>query len=311
MAKDESTSTEEAERSAEHTAETLDRAERGEHGERGGQVAAAFFDLDKTLIPGSSLFLLARGLYARDLFRVRDLLGFGWAQARYRMFGERPEGVDLSRNATLQFVRGRSRDELSEWGREIAEERILPRVYSDAVALIDGHRSHGHRTYLVTAAPIELAEMVAQALGMTGAVATVSELDDEGRYTGRLLGPVVHGEDKAKAVAEIAERDGIDLHVSAAYSDSVNDLPLLEMVGFPQAVNPEPELRRLARSRGWPIHLARPRRHALLVGIPAGLGGLGVFGAGVSLGVYLERRANKRRGRSLGRIVVAPDPTRR
>lgn len=256
----------------------------------GAQVPAAFFDLDKTLIPGSSLFLLARGLYERDLFRVRDILRFGLAQARFRLVGEDREGVDMSRSATLEFVKGRNQQELIAWGREIAEERILPRVYRDLVALIDGHRRHGHRTYLVTAAPIELARIVAEHLGMTDAVATVAATDERGTYTGELMGEIVHGQEKARAVAEIARRDGIDLSQSAAYSDSINDLPLLEMVAHPHAVNPEAELRRVARARAWSIHEVRPRRRTLLVGIPAGLGGLVVFGAGVALGMSLERR---------------------
>ena len=254
------------------------------------QVPAAFFDLDKTLIPGSSLFLLARGLYERDIFRVRDILRFGLAQVRFRLVGEQRESVDMSRNATLEFVKGRHQRELIAWGREIAEEQILPRVYRDVVALIDGHRRNGHRTYLVTAAPIELARIVAEHLGMTDAVATVAEIDERGVYTGELMGGVVHGQEKARAVAEIAERDGIDLSMSAAYSDSINDLPLLEMVGHPHAVNPEAELRRVARARAWSIHEVRPRRRTLLVGVPAGVGGLALFGGGVALGMSLERR---------------------
>jgi HAD superfamily hydrolase (TIGR01490 family) len=287
---------------------STERAEPLSESERAAGHAAAFFDLDKTLIPGSSIFLLGRAMYDRDLFRVRDILKFGWEHARYRLFGERPEGMSLSRQATLRFVKGRSRDELMDWGRELAEERILPRVYRDVVALIDGHRRHGHRTYLVTAAPAELAGIVSDALGMTGAVATVAEVDDRGMYTGELVGPVVHGEDKAEAVEEMAEREDIDLGISSAYSDSVNDLPLLEMVGFPHAVNPERRLRREARSRAWPVHWARPRRHTLLVGIPAGLGGVAVFGGGVAVGIALERRAARNRGRSLGPVRVSGSP---
>jgi HAD superfamily hydrolase (TIGR01490 family) len=282
-----------------------DAAPDGENRAPAGGHAAAFFDLDKTLIPGSSLFLLARAMYARDLFRARDIVKFGWEHARYRLFGERPQGMSLSRQATLRFVKGRSRDELMDWGRELAEERILPRVYPGVVSLIDGHRKHGHRTYLVTAAPAELAGIVAEALGMTGAVATVAEVDDGGMYTGELAGPVVHGEDKARAVSEVAEREDIDLAVSAAYSDSANDLPLLELVGYPHAVNPEHRLRRQARSRAWPVHWARPRRHSLLVGIPAGLGGAALFGGGVAVGVALERRAVRNRSRSLGPVRVS------
>ncbi len=255
---------------------------------------AAYFDLDKTLIPGSSLFLLARGLYERDLFRVRDILRFAWGQFMFRLAGERRRGMQMSQASTLEFVAGRSRRELEEWGREIAEERVLPRVYEDIVEVIDSHRERGDLTFLVTAAPIELAETISEALGMTGAIGTVAEVDDAGFYTGRLVGAIMHGEEKAKAAAETAALHGIDLLECAAYSDSINDLPLLESVGHPHAVNPELELRRIALTRGWPLHELRTRRRALLIGIPAGLGGVTLFGAGIALGAALERRRARR-----------------
>ncbi len=259
---------------------------------------AAFFDLDKTLIPGSSLFLLARGAYERDLFRVRDILRFGWGQFMFRVAGERQRNMDRSRQSTLEFVAGRSRDELLLWGREIAEERVIPRVYPDLVNVIEDHKVRGDLTFLVTAAPIELAETVSDALGMSGAIATVSEVDKEGFYTGRLVGAVMHGPEKAKAVAEMAAESGIALRECAAYSDSINDLPLLESVGQPHAVNPEPELRRIAQARGWPIHELRTRRRALLIGVPAGVGGATLLGAGIALGMTLQRRKHAaRRGR--------------
>ena len=256
-----------------------------------GAPRAAFFDLDKTLIPGSSLFLLARGAYERDMFRVRDLLRFGWGQMMFRVAGERQRNVEMSQTSTLEFVTGHKADELVAWGKEIAEERILPRVYQDIVRVIDGHKERGDLTFLVTAAPIELAGTIAGALGMTGAIATVSEIDAEGYYTGRLVGPVMHGPAKAKAVAEVAAERGIDLAECAAYSDSVNDLPLLESVGAPHAVNPEHELRRIASVRGWPVHELRTRRRALLIGIPAGLGGAALFASGVALGMWAQRRS--------------------
>lgn len=259
---------------------------------------AAFFDVDRTLIPGSSLFLLARGLYERDLFRVHDMLRLGWGQMMFRLRGEQQQRIERSRQSSLDFVAGRSQGELMSWGREIAEERILPRVYQDIVQVIEGHQERGDLTFLVTAAPIELAEELARHLDMTGAIATVSEVDDEGYYTGRLVGEIMHGPAKAKAVAEIAAEHGLDLAECAAYSDSVNDLPLLEAVGYPHAVNPETELRRIAMTRGWPIHELRTRRRALLIGVPAGLGGAALFGSGVALGSYLERRrVEQRKGR--------------
>lgn len=250
----------------------------------------AFFDLDKTLIPGSSLFLLARGLYERDLLRVRDILRFGWGQARFRIGGEYAGSMRMSRQRTLEFVAGRSQEELIAWGQEIAEERILPRVYESIVAVINGHREAGNQTFLVTAAPVELAATIAKALDMTGAIGTVSEVDANGFYTGGLVGGIMHGDVKATAVATKAAEHGLDLAECHAYSDSINDLPLLESVGFPHAVNPERELYRIARQRGWPVHELRTRRKALLVGVPAGLGGAALFGSGVALGMWIERR---------------------
>ncbi|HVM35463.1 MAG TPA: HAD-IB family hydrolase [Actinomycetota bacterium] len=263
------------------------------------RVRAAFFDLDKTLVPGSSLFLLARGAYERDLFRVRDLLQFGWGQAMFRLRGEHPAGMEKTRAATLNFAIGRNQQELMGWGKEIAEERIFPRVYADIVRVIEHHQERGDLTFLVTAAPIELAQVIADELGMTRAIGTESEVDDRGCYTGRLAGPVMHGPEKAKAVAEVAESYGLDLTECAAYSDSINDLPLLETVGYAHAVNPERELRRIAMTRGWPVHELRTRRKALLVGIPAGLGGAGLFAGGMALGAALERR---RAGRAAGLV---------
>jgi HAD superfamily hydrolase (TIGR01490 family) len=255
----------------------------------------AFFDLDRTLIPGSSLFLMARGAYARDFFRVRDLMRFGWGQFMFRLRGEQAKGIERSRDSTLGFVIGRSQQELIEMGLEIVEERILPRVYPDIARTIEQHREHGDLTYLVTAAPIELASSIATALEMDGAVGTESEIDSGGYYTGRLVGSIMHGPEKAKAAAEVAARASIDLGECHAYSDSINDLPLLESIGFPHAVNPEGELRRLAMQRGWPIHELRTKRRLLLVGIPAGLGGAALFSGGMALGVALERRNHRRR----------------
>ncbi|MGH2775480.1 MAG: HAD family hydrolase [Actinomycetota bacterium] len=264
---------------------------------------AAFFDLDRTLIPGSSLFLMARAAYEQDLFRVRDIMRFGWGQMIFRMRGENRGGMELSRESTLEFVTGKSQAELVEMGDEIAEERILPRVYADIVRVIEAHHKRGDATFLVTASPIELAGRIAQSLDMTGAIATVSEVDHNGYYTGRLVGPVMHGPEKAAAVREKAAELGFDLLQCHAYSDSRNDLPLLEAVGHPHAVNPEHNLRRTALQRGWPIHELRTRRKALLIGIPAGLGGVSLFGAGVGMGVWVERRRHTARRRRISKLL--------
>lgn len=241
-----------------------------------GALRAVFFDLDKTLIPGSSLFLLARGLHERHFYGGDDLLRFAWHQLLYRVGGaERQPALESSRSAALEFVRGRSAPELHELARQIAAERIVPHVYPGMAALIDRHRSDGELTFVATAAPVELAEIVAESLGMTGGIGTRAEVDDEGRYSGRLAGAVLHGAAKAEAVQAHAERAGVNLAASSAYSDSIHDLPLLELVGNAQAVNPDRRLRDLANERGWPVHElrpsrpARPRRRRSVGGAPA------------------------------------------
>ncbi|MHB8512002.1 MAG: HAD family hydrolase [Actinomycetota bacterium] len=258
-------------------------------------MRAAFFDLDKTLIPGSSLFLLARGMYERDYYRVWDMARFAWGQIEFRLLGsEQQSSMNSSRQAALEFAKGRHRDEFAALGHEIVEERILPRVYPDIAQVIRQHNESGDLTFLVTAAPIEVAEVIASGLGMSGALGTESELDEQGRYTGRLNSEVLHGPAKARAIEELAHEHGIDLKQSHAYSDSINDLPLLEAVGNPHAVNPDHSLRRIARTRGWPVLELRARRRALLIGIPSALGAIGLFVGGVALGSWITRkRMNK------------------
>ena len=259
-------------------------------------VRAAFFDLDKTLVPGSSLFLLARGLYERDFYRARDIAFVAWGQIKFQLIGaESKAGMEKSRNAALEFVKGRYADELRALGREIAEERVLPRVYPELEQIIRGHREAGDETYLLTAAPQELAEMVARGLDMTGARGTVAGIDDTGRYTGELVGEIAHGPAKAKIAAEIAAARNIEMRDSAAYSDSINDLPLLESVGHPHAVNPDHQLRRTARARGWPVHELRTRRRALLIGVPSALGGGALFAAGFAAGIWASRKRNHKK----------------
>jgi HAD superfamily hydrolase (TIGR01490 family) len=255
---------------------------------------AAFFDLDKTLIPGSSLFLLARGMYARDYYRVRDIARFGWQQLMFRVSGESEKGVDSSRESTLEFVTGRPVRELQEMGKEIAEERILPRVYEGLARVIEHHRDVGDLTFLCTASPVELADLIAESLEMTGALGTRAEVEN-GRYTGRLSPEgVLHGESKAAAVADLASRMDIDLEESYAYSDSINDLPLLELVGHPIAVNPDADLKRAARECGWPVYELRTRRPLLLFGIPSAFAAVAIFGGGVAVGSWLSRRRDYR-----------------
>jgi HAD superfamily hydrolase (TIGR01490 family) len=248
---------------------------------------AAFFDVDKTLLPGSSLYLLARGMYRRGFYTWRDIAGFALGQVTFRVTGaEGKRGMEAARESALAFIEGKSQADMLQLGQDIVVEVIGPRIYPGMRRVIDVHHVNGDRTYLVTAAPRELAERIAAYLGMDGALGTQGELVD-GVYTGRLIGPVLHGPAKLDAVVGLAAEEGIDLRDSSAYSDSVNDRPMLEGVGHPVAVNPDRQLRDLAAQRGWPVQDFRKRRRLWLFWLPTGLAA--ASGAGAAA-VTLRRR---------------------
>jgi HAD superfamily hydrolase (TIGR01490 family) len=235
-----------------------------------GTARAAFFDVDKTLLPGSSMYLFARGLYRRGFYTMRDIAGFAFGQLVFRLTGaEGRRGMEAAREQALAFIEGKRRDDLVQIGHDIVVEVIGPRIYPGMRRVIDDHHARGDQTYLVTAAPRELAQGIATYLGMDGALGTEAELVD-GTYSGRLLGPVLHGPAKLDAVVRLAAEQGFDLRASSAYSDSVNDRPLLEGVGRPVAVNPDRHLRDLAAERGWPVQDFRRHRRLWLVWLPAG-----------------------------------------
>jgi HAD superfamily hydrolase (TIGR01490 family) len=258
---------------------------------------AAFFDVDKTLLPGSSLYLFARGLYRRGFYDLRDIAAFAFGQLVFRLTGaEGRRGMEAAREQALAFIEGKRRDDLVQIGHDIVVEVIGPRIYPGMRRVIDDHHARGDRTYLVTAAPRELAEGIATYLGMDGALGTEAELVD-GTYTGRLLGPVLHGPAKLDAVVRLANEQGFDLRASSAYSDSVNDRPLLEGVGRPVAVNPDRYLRDLAAERGWPVQDFRRRRRLWLVWLPAGVTTV----AAAATGRRLARRGRPGRPGTNGR----------
>lgn len=221
--------------------------------------AAAFFDLDNTLVRGSSLIHLARGLYRRKYFTRRELVRGLWMEASFRAGGEHRGHISSARDSLLQVVAGRTVEELNEATTAIFDEVLADRFWPGARELAAAHLEAGRPVWLVTASPAEIAAIVADRLGFTGAVGTVAE-HVGGIYTGKLTGELMHGEPKAVAVRELAERHDYDLGASYAYSDSMNDLPMLKLVGHPAVVNPEPALARYAAGRGWPVHDFRTTR---------------------------------------------------
>ena len=230
-------------------------------------TSAAFFDVDNTVMQGASIFHLARGLHRREFFTTRDILGAAWKQAYFRIVGvEDPEHVADARASALSFIAGHTVSELEALGEEIFDERMAHRIWPGTRALAQLHLDQGQRVWLVTAAPIEIATIIARRLGLTGALGTVAEHVD-GVYTGALVGEMLHGSAKAVAVRELADRFGLDLERCSAYSDSYNDLPMLSAVGDPCAINPDHRLREHARANGWRIRDYRTGRKAARAGV--------------------------------------------
>lgn len=255
-------------------------------------AAAAFFDIDNTLIHGASMFHWARGLAAHKYLTRAQILDFVWKQARFIVVGkEHPEDMRDVTEEALSLVEGRNQSELVQLTREIFNEYMIDRFWPGTVALAQGHMDSGQRVWLVSAAPIELAELIAEHLGLCGALGTVSEQVD-GVYTGRLVGRPLHGQAKAEAVQALAEQQGLDLRRCSAYSDSANDIPMLSLVGTPVAVNPDRALRLHARRNDWTVRDYRTARRVVKITAPA-LGATGLA-AGIVIGTLTARHAARR-----------------
>src|SRR5712691_610485 len=250
--------------------------------------AGAFFDVDNTLMRGASIYYFARGLAARELFGARDMTKMVAGQLLFRLRGaENADHIDAAKQASLAFVAGHKVSDITALGEEIYDDTMAHRIWEESRELTQSHLEAGQRVWLVTATPVELAEIVARRLGLTGALGTVAETEN-GVYTGRLVGGLLHGTAKAAAVQALAEREALDLSRCSAYSDSSNDLPMLELVGYPNAVNPDSQLRAIARERDWPIHDFRKGRKATLTAIPLAAGA-GVLVGGLAAGIAVRR----------------------
>ncbi|KRC64951.1 hydrolase [Aeromicrobium sp. Root236] len=251
-------------------------------------TAAAFFDVDNTIMQGASIFHLARGLHRRKFFTTKDIAKATWQQLYFRVAGvEDPEHIAKARSSALAFIAGHKVSELEEIGEEIFDEHMAHKIWPGTRAIAQWHLDRGQRVWLVTAAPIEIANVIARRLGLTGALGTVPAHVD-GVYTGELVGEMLHGEGKATAIRDLAEREGLVLDDCYAYSDSSNDLPMLSLVGHPCAVNPDSTLRAHARANGWRIRDYRTGRKVALVG---GKGVMAAIAAGGAWRVLRHRKS--------------------
>lgn len=257
----------------------------GDGAGRGG----AFFDLDKTLMEGSSAFQFGRAAYRRGMLTRRQLARDLWANIRFRLEGTTDESTAALRDRVFESIAGQRVTDLARLTPDVLAG-VLPRLYAQMLHVAWEHQDAGRPVFIVTAASQEMAEMLAHVLHFDGGIGTRSEVHD-GVYTGKPAGPFTYREGKAEAIRQVAAERGIDLAQSYAYSDSESDLPMMRAVGHPVAVNPDAALEREARDEGWQImrfdKLGRRLRLAALAA------GVGLVGGG---GGYAAARMRPRRG---------------
>jgi HAD superfamily hydrolase (TIGR01490 family) len=224
-------------------------AEENSHSATAG---AAFFDLDRTLMEGSSAFQFGRAAYKAGMMTRRQLISDGWANLRFRLQGSTDAATQELRDRISESLKGTRVRDMQRLGPDVLA-RVLPRIYPRMLALAYEHQDAGRRVYIFTAASQELAETLAGVLTFDGGVGSQFSKVEDGCYTGEPTGLFIYGADKARAIKRLADEEGIDLAESYAYSDSASDLPMLRAVGHPIAVNPDKELLAEARDNGWQV----------------------------------------------------------
>ena len=221
---------------------------------------AAFFDVDNTLIRGSTIYFLGRGMYQRGYFTKKDISRFVLANLRFRLTGkENKDEIQRFQDAATDFIGGHNVKDIEAIAQEIYDEYVSPAMWQVTIDIAQALEAEGIEVYLVTAAPEDMAVLIAKRLGLTGALGSKAEIEN-GTYTGRMNGALLHGKEKAIAVTELAKEKGFNLSECFAFSDSNNDLPLLLCVGHPSAINPDALLGLRAMAEGWPIHDFRRAR---------------------------------------------------
>ena len=212
---------------------------------------AAFFDLDRTLMAGSSGLHWARAARGAGLLTRRRMVRYGWQNVMFRLQGSTDNATDRVRREVGEMISGQRVVDLQRLAPKVLAG-VLPRLYPQMLAVAHAHQDAGRPVYICTAASQEMAGMLAHVLSFDGALGARSEVVD-GRYTGRAAGPFTYREGKAEAIRELASEENLDLAASYAYSDSESDLPMLRAVGHPVVVNPDAALARVAREEGWEI----------------------------------------------------------
>ena len=238
------------------------------------------------------MFVFGWVAYRNGQMTTRQLLKDAASAVAFKLSGASDEKSAGVRDQVLAAVEGVRVQDLRLLGDEILT-RLLDSVRRESRGLIDLHHDAGRDTYIVSASPIEIIEDFADAMGMTGALGTVSEIVD-GVYTGRLAEPFCYGPGKVIAMEKVAGERGYDLSLSYAYTDSISDLPMLEAVGHPVAVNPDRELEAIARLRGWPIIEFNRTTKRVVKNTTAAVGAAGLATATYFLGRRHARMALSR-----------------
>lgn len=225
-----------------------------------GRREAAFFDLDKTVIAKAAMSAFRGPLYAEGLLSKRSIARAVFTHLVYLHLGASEQRLARIRESLLRLTKGWERDQVVAVVEETIEEAVEPIIYAEAMDLIEHHHEHGRLVVIVSASPEEIVRPLGRHLGVDETIASRAEVDADGRYTGAMAF-YAYGPYKAAAMRELAELHDVDLDHSYAYSDSYTDLPMLEAVGHPVAVNPDRVLARLARERSWDVrHFVRPVR---------------------------------------------------
>jgi len=249
--------------------------------------SAAFFDLDRTLISGSSAFVLGIAAWRAKLIPTHRFVRDAAGAVAFKFAGASDQTSEGVRDRILGAVTGVSLDDLVALNADIVP-KLLAMVRPEAMRLLEQHRHAGRATYIVSASPIELVEPLAKALGMTAGIGTRSAIVD-GVYSGELAGPFCYGQGKVEAIEQIARWEGLDLDQCWAYSDSASDLPMLEAVGHPVAVNPDAKLERMAGRRGWPVVVFSKRTKAVIRRTTQAVSAIGLAAGGFAGGVQWAR----------------------
>jgi len=213
---------------------------------------AAFFDLDKTVIAKSSTLAFGKPFYKAGFFGRRTLMKMGFGQLMYVLFGADEDSLHRARDQMLELTEGWHRAEIEQLVEETLDEIADPLVYAEALTLIEEHKREGRKVYLVSASPEQIVRPIGRHIGVPNIIATRIKTDSAGFFVGEIERYAM-GPGKAEAIQGLAAKEDIDLGGSYAYSDSVTDVPMMEIVGHPVAVNPEKDLRKIAEEREWPI----------------------------------------------------------